>query len=238
MEIANKIHHSFLEIVRSFLMQNKMNHIVKNKSKKENDVSWKKWKNHSQFHDGSRHCGVSVIGRITALIHMIPNVLKILDHIRLASHMSYFFLIIAVIVVANSGKLVHAAIIVAQMAHCDIHRVWAIYTAASTIISEAITKSPILATSFVIFKSIRFEVSFAIGILLLKSIINSRMNSIITKISLILSIPIVILNSPEIVSTLIKANKTTHRKRYIKFLIFGTETSMDSSVGDSFFMIK
>ena len=57
-----------------------------------------------------------MIGRIVALTQIIHKVLKIFDHIRLATHISYFFLIIAVIVVANSGKLVHAAIIVAQIA--------------------------------------------------------------------------------------------------------------------------
>ena len=36
----------------------------------------------------------------------------------------------------------------------------------------------------------------------------------------------------------IKANKATHKNRYRKFLTFGTETSMDSSVGDSFLMIR
>jgi hypothetical protein len=60
---------------------------------------------------------------MAALTQMIHRVLKILDHIRLATHISYFFLTIAVIVVANSGKLVPAAIIVAQIAHWDIHKV-------------------------------------------------------------------------------------------------------------------
>ena len=129
------------------------------------------------------------MGRITALTQMIPSVLNIFDHIRFATHISYFFLTIAVIVVANSGKLVPAAMIVAHIAHSDIHKVWAINTAASTITSEAITKSPILATSFAIFKSIHFHVSFARGILLLKSVINSNANNIITKISLVVSIP-------------------------------------------------
>ena len=37
---------------------------------------------------------------------------------------------------------------------------------------------------------------------------------------------------------LMNANIATNKNRYKKFLIFGTETSMDSSVGDSFFIIK
>ena len=125
---------------------------------------------------------------MAALTQMIHKVLKILDHIRLATHISYFFFTMAVMVVANSGRLVPAAIIVAQIARSDIHNLSAIYIAASTITSEAITKSQILATSFAIFKSIHFQVSLAIGILLLKSVISNNMNSMITKISLVLSI--------------------------------------------------
>ena len=122
-EIANKIRHSFLEIIQSFLIQKRINQIVRNNSKNENEVSWKKCRIHSQFHHGSKHCGVSWIGRITALTQIIHNVLKIFDQTKFATHMSYFFFTIAVIVVANSGKLVHAAMIVAPMAHSDIHRV-------------------------------------------------------------------------------------------------------------------
>ena len=133
----------------------------------ENDESWNKWKIHSQFLDTNKHWGVMYIGRIIELTQMIPSVLNIFDHTKLATHISYFFFIMAVIVVANSGRLVHAAMIVAQIAHSDIHKVWAINMAASTITSEAITSSPILATSFAIFKSIHFHVSFAKGILLL-----------------------------------------------------------------------
>jgi hypothetical protein len=36
----------------------------------------------------------------------------------------------------------------------------------------------------------------------------------------------------------IKANKATHKNKYRKFLTLGTDTSIASSVGDSFFMIK
>ena len=75
-----------------------------------------------QSHDDNRHSEVSSIGRIVALTHMIPNVLNIFDQTKFATHISYFFLRIAVIVVANSGKLVHAAIIVAQIARSDIHK--------------------------------------------------------------------------------------------------------------------
>ena len=204
----------------------------------ENDVSWKKCKIHSQFHHGNRHTGVNSIGRITELTQIIHNVLNIFDHTRLATHISYFFLIIAVIVVANSGKLVPAAIIVAQIAHSDIHKTWAMKTAESTITSDAITNSQILATSLVIFKSIHFEVSFTQGIVLLNAIITNKANKMATNISLIQSIPKRTMNFQEVISMLMKASNTTHRNRYIKFLILGTDTSIDSSVGDSFFIIK
>jgi len=204
----------------------------------ENDVSWKKCRIHSQFHHGNRHSGVSSIGRIVALTQMIHNVLNILDHTRLATHISYFFLTIAVIVVANSGKEVQAAIIVAQIAHSDIHRTCAIYTAASTITSDAITKSPILATSFVIFKSIHFQVSFTHGILLLNAIITNIKNNIATNISLIQSIPNFIWKPQSEVLIFMNASNATPKNKYKKFLTFGTETSIASSVGDSFLMTR
>ena len=178
----------------------------------ENDVSWKKCKIHSQFHHGNRHTGVNSIGRITELTQIIHNVLNIFDHTRLATHISYFFLTIAVIVVASSGRLVPAAIIVAPIAHSDIHKTWAMKTAESTITSDAITKSQILATSLVIFKSIHFEVSFTQGIDLLNAIITNKANNIATNISLIQSIPKRTINFQEVISILMKANNATHRK--------------------------
>ena len=178
------------------------------------------------------------MGRITALTQMIQRVLKILDQTKFATHISYFFLIIAVIVVANSGKLVQAAIIVAQIAHWDIHKTSAIYTAASTITSEAITKSPILAMSLVIFNSIHFQVSFAHGILLLKSIIKNKINSMATKMALVLSIPKLSWKFQSTFSIFTNEINATHKNKYMKFLIFGTETSIASSLGDSFFIIR
>ena len=203
----------------------------------ENEVSWKKCKIHSQFHDESKHSGVSNIGRILALTHIIPNVLKMFDQTKLATHISYFFLIMAVIVVANSGRLVPAAIMVAQIAHSDIHKVWAINTAASTITSDAMTNNHILAISFVIFNSIHLEVSLAQGILLLNTIIINIKNNKATNIQLTLSIHNFIAKPLE-VSMLTKANNATPMNRYIKFFILGTETSILSSVGDSFLIIK
>ncbi|MBO7505221.1 hypothetical protein J6T66_03655 [bacterium] len=86
-------------------------------------------------------------------------------------------------------------------------------TAESTITSDAITKSQILATSFVIFKSIHFEVSFAQGIDLLNAIITNKANNIATNISLIQSIPKRTINFQEVISILMKANNATHRNR-------------------------
>lgn len=169
---------------------------------------------------------------------MIHSVLKILDQTRLATHISYFFLIIAVIVVASSGKLVHAAIIVAQMAHSDIHKVWAIKTAASTITSDAIISNHILAMSFVMFNNIHFDVSFAQGIFLLNAIITNIKNNIATNTSLTPSMPSFIWKPQSNVLIFMNASNATHKNRYKKFLIFGTETSILSSVGDSFLIIK
>lgn len=104
--------------------------------------------------------------------------------------------------------------------------------------SDAITKRPMLATNFVIFRSIHFEVSFAHGILLLNAIITNNINKIATKISLVLSMPKLIWKVQPELSMSINANNATHKNKYKKFLTLGTETSIDSSVGDSFFMIK
>ena len=237
-DTINSSNHSFLEIFQSFLMKKTIKPIVRNNSINEKDVSWKKCNNPSQFHHGNKHTGVNSIGRIDALTHIIHSVLKILDQTKLATHISYFFLIIAVIVVASSGRLVHAAIIVAQIAHSDIHNVWAMKTAASTITSDAITNNQILAISFVIFSNIHFEVSFAQGILLLNAIITNIKNNRATNISLTLSIPNIIRNTSFEVLILMNASRATHKNKYKKFLILGTETSILSSVGDSFLIIR
>jgi hypothetical protein len=68
--------------------------------------------------------------------------------------------------------------------------------------------------------------------------ITNNAKSIATNISLIQSIPKFIRNLHDVISIFMKASNATHRNRYRKFLIFGTETSIDSSVGDSFFMIR
>jgi hypothetical protein len=99
---------------------------VKNNNINEKDVSCIKCARHSQFPEDKRQTGVSVIGVIVALIQIIPSVLKIFDQTKFQTHISYFFFNIAVTVVANSGRLVQAAIIVAQIARCDIQKISAI----------------------------------------------------------------------------------------------------------------
>ena len=99
---------------------------MKKSSINENDVSCIKCPRHVQFPEDNRQTGVSVIGVIVALIQIIPSVLKILDPTKFHIHISKFFFRIAVIVVANSGRLVQAAIIVAQIARCDIQKTSAI----------------------------------------------------------------------------------------------------------------
>ena len=125
-EIASSIHHSTLDNFQSFFMNNTIISIVKNSSMNENDVSCIRCARHVQLPEESKHTGVSVIGVIVALIHKIPSVLNIFDPTRFPIHISYLFFNIAVTVVANSGKLVPAAIIVAQIARCDIQKISAI----------------------------------------------------------------------------------------------------------------
>ena len=99
---------------------------MKNSSINEKDVSCIKCARHVQFHEDNRQVGVNVIGVIVALIQMIHSVLNIFDPTKFQIHISYLFFKIAVIVVASSGKLVQAAIIVAQIARCDIQKISAI----------------------------------------------------------------------------------------------------------------
>lgn len=122
-EITNKIHHSSLLNFRPLLMSSTINSIVKNNSINENEVSCIKCHRHVQFPEDSRQTGVNVIGVIVALIQMIPSVLKMFDPTKFPIHISNLFFMIAVIVVASSGKLVPAAIIVAQIARCDIQKI-------------------------------------------------------------------------------------------------------------------
>lgn len=156
-EIQSSIHHSSLVSFRPLLMSNIISSIVKKSNKNENDVSCIKCPRHVQLPEDNRHTGVSVIGVIVALIHMIPRVLKIFDPTKFPTHISYLFFKIAVMVVANSGKLVPAAIIVAQIARCDIQKISAMYTAEFTTTSEDNTSSHRLAINLLMFNSIHFD---------------------------------------------------------------------------------
>ena len=69
----------------------------------------------------TKHLGAICRGVITDEIQTIQRMLNISEPITFHTHISYFFLIIAAKVAAISGKLVHAAIIVAQIAHSDTH---------------------------------------------------------------------------------------------------------------------
>ena len=100
-------------------------------------------------------------------IQTIQRILNISDPITFPTHISYFFLIIAAKVAAISGKLVPAAIIVAQIAHSDTHMAVATYTADATIMSDDITKSPILAIILVIFSNIHVSCSLLLCLFLL-----------------------------------------------------------------------
>lgn len=234
MEITNKIHHSSLDSFQSFLINKTIISIVKNSSIKENEVSCIKCHHQVQFPDDNKQTGVSVIGVIVALIQIIPRVLNIFDHTKFPTHISYFFFIIAVNVVANSGKLVPAAIIVAPIAHCDIPKCSAINTAESTTVSEASTKSHKLATSLDIFSNIIFDHFFL-------AVISDSINS---NASIQIYIQLKVLRDKDISKdhhsdSICKAdNITVHINKYTKFFIFGRASSVSSSLGASFLIHK
>lgn len=89
-----------------------------------------------------------------------------------------------------------------------------------------------------IFNNIHLDVSLTHGIVLLNTIIINIKAKIVINTSLTQSIPKFIRNLHEVMSMFMQASKTTHKNKYMKFLTFGTETSMASSVGDSFFIIR
>jgi hypothetical protein len=118
---------------------------------------------------------------ITEEIQTIHKILNMSEPITFHTHISYFFLIIAAKVAAISGKLVHAAIIVAQIAHSDTHITVATYTAEDTIISEDIISNPILEIIFVMLSSIQFSCSILLFLFLLN--IDRQNRNIITHIN-------------------------------------------------------
>jgi hypothetical protein len=72
------------------------------------------------------HFDVSSNGAITELIQTIHKTLNISDPITFQTHISYFFLAIAAMVAAISGRLVPAATIVAQIARSETPKICAI----------------------------------------------------------------------------------------------------------------
>ena len=102
----------------------------------------------------NKHVGLRFRGVITEEIQIIHNMLNMSDHTTFPTHISYLFLIIAANVAATSGSEVHTAIIVAQIAHSETQRFWAINTAEFTTKSDAITRTQMLANNFAKFKII------------------------------------------------------------------------------------
>ncbi len=204
----------------------------------ENILSYIKLPNKlSQFQ--IRHLGVKCKGVITEEIQIIHKILNISDHITFHTHISYFFLIIAAKVAAISGKLVPAAIIVAQIARSDIQMTVATYTADATIMSDDITNSPILAIILVIFKSIQFSCSFLLCFFLLNI---ERQNRIkITHINIVeygVNQNCILNQFSAFMFTMDKIK--IHINKYMKFLISGSSIQLafhTSSIG-SFFIHK
>lgn len=70
----------------------------------------------------NKHVGCKCRGVIIEEIQIIHKILNISDHTTFPIHISYFFFTIAAKVAATSGKEVHAAIIVAQIAHSETQK--------------------------------------------------------------------------------------------------------------------
>jgi hypothetical protein len=159
--------------------------------------------------------------------------LNISEPITFHTHISYFFFIIAAKVAAISGKLVPAAIIVAQIAHSDTHITVATYTAASTIKSDDITKSPILAIIFVTLSNIQFSCSILLFLLLLNIESQNKNRSTHINITEYSENPKLILNQFSVLIFIIDKVKM-HANKYMKFLISGSSTPLafhTSSIG-------
>ena len=181
----------------------------------------------------TKHFGVICRGVITEEIQTIHKILNISDHITFHTHISYFFLIMAAKVAAISGKLVPAAIIVAQIAHSDTHITVATYTAEATMISDDIISNPILEIIFVIFSSIQFSCSILLFLFLLN--IERQNRNIITHIKILeyADSQNSILNQFSVLIFIIDKMKI-HTNRYQKFLISGSSIALvlqTSSIG-------
>jgi hypothetical protein len=211
---------------------------VKIRTNIENILSYIKLHN-TESQVQTKHFGVICRGVITEEIQTIHKILNMSDHITFHTHISYFFLIIAAKVAAISGKLVHAAIIVAQIAHSDTHITVATYTAEATIISDDIISNPILEIILVILSSIQFSCSILLFLFLLN--IERQNRNIITHINTIeyTDNQNSILNQFSVLIFIIDKMKI-HTNKYQKFLISGSSIALvlqTSSIG-SFFIHK
>ena len=130
----------------------------------------------------NKHVGCRFKGVITDEIPIIHRILKISDHTTFPTHISYLFLIIAANVAATSGNDVQAATIVAQIAHSDTQKYWAINTAALTTRSDDSTNIHKLANNFVQFNIIHNLYSDQFLFLLKKRDIRNHAANTIKKI--------------------------------------------------------
>jgi len=181
----------------------------------------------------TKHFGAICRGVITAEIQTIQRILNMSEPITFHTHISYFFLIIAAKVVAISGKLVHAAIIVAQIAHSDIHITVATYTAEATMISDDIISNPILEIILVILSSIQFSCSILLFLLLLNIERQNRNRITHINITEYADSQNSILNQFSVLIFIMDKAKI-HTNKYQKFLISGSSTPLafqTSSIG-------
>jgi hypothetical protein len=181
----------------------------------------------------TKHFGVMCKGVITDEIQTIQRILNMSDHITFPTHISYFFLIIAAKVAAISGRLVPAAIIVAQIAHSDTHIAVATYTADATITSDDITRSHILAIIFVILSNIQVSCSLLLCLFLLNIDRENRNRSTHMNIMEYADSQNSMLNQFSVFMLNIDKMKI-HANKYIKFLISGNSIPLafqTSSIG-------
>ena len=115
--------HSRLDSFHQVLMKKKVSTNVAIKTHTENILSLNNIVQKFMSHPlDKRQVGCKFNGVITADIQIIQSILNISDHITFHTHISYFFLIIAANVAATSGREVHAAMIVAQIAHSETQK--------------------------------------------------------------------------------------------------------------------
>lgn len=152
LQIANirRKAHSHFESFHQVLIKKNVIISVIISTQTEKMLSLNNISNHHDSHQlASKQVGERFNGVITELIHIIHNTLKISEPTTFQTHISYFFLAIAATVAANSGSEVHAATMVAHIAHSDTQKYCAIKTAAFTTKSDERTSTQRLAINFV-----------------------------------------------------------------------------------------